>query len=187
MKQIFATIIAALVLAAGQPALPAAAADLAPPRLACADINGNATQSYYIVDSTTRTATLSVQITTVKPLCQAATLTVYLASDATGTTVLSSASYPGGAGFTACTPQVAGQGCLTYTKTYGSTTTNPSNAPANVYVFLETTIGPRVIDRAPNSGGAIFTLCDFDATTPDYDSGGHLILPCSGPGGEYFL
>jgi hypothetical protein len=187
MKRIIATLIAALVLAAGVPAAPAAAADVSQPGLACADINGGSDQSFYAVDAT-RMAILSVQIRTVKPLCRGATLTVYLTSDATGTTALSFATYPSASGFSACTPAAPGQGCLTYTKSYGNTDTGgtASSAPPNVYVYLQTRFGPRQIDRAPNSGAGTFTLCDLDRTTPDYDSSGNLIPECVFPGGDYF-
>src|SRR5437879_1237625 len=140
MKRFIATFIAALVLAAGLPAAPAAAADVAQPGLACADINGGSDQSFYAVDAT-HIAILSIQIRTVKPLCKGATLTIYFTSDASATTIVGSASYPGDAGFAPCAPAAPGQGCLTYTKSYGSTTANPSGAPANVYLYLKTMLG----------------------------------------------
>ena len=76
MKRILATFLATLVLAAGLPAAPAAAA-VSEPGPACADINGNSGQSSYAVLSN-REAVLSIAITTVAPLCRAATLTVSL-------------------------------------------------------------------------------------------------------------
>lgn len=184
MKRILATFLATLVLAAGLPAAPAAAADVPQPGLACADINGDGGQSTYAVLSN-REAVLSIAITTVAPLCRAATLTVYFTSDAAGTTIVGSATYPGNSGFTSCGPV-----CITYTHSYGRTDTggSASAAPLHLYVYLQTSLGMHVVDRAPNAsiGAHDFMLCDLDATTPDYDSNGRLILPCTPPGGNYF-
>ena len=187
MKRILATFIATLVLAVGVPAAPAAAADVTQPGLACADIILDGTHSSYVV-STGREAVLFLQILTEKPFCKGATLTVYFTSDATATTVVDSVSYPGGSGFGTCTPPVAGQGCVTYTKNYGTTNTggSASAAPPRLYVYLTTAFGRHLIDRAPNANAHEFDLCDPDTSTPDYDETGGVIGACNPPGGEYF-
>jgi len=180
MKRILATFLATLVLAAGLPAAPAAAA-VSEPGPACADINGNSGQSSYAVLSN-REAVLSIAITTVAPLCRAATLTVYFTSDAAGTTIVGSATYPGDSGFSSC-----GLACITYTHSYGRTdTAGTSVAPAHRYVYLQTSLSTHAVDRAPNVGAVDFMLCDLDYTTPDYDSTGSRIPECFTPGGNYF-
>lgn len=188
MKRVLMTLIAALVLAAASPAAPAAAADVRQPGLACADINGDSGASSYTTDFAVREAVLSLRITTVKPLCRGANLTIYFTSDTTATAIVESASYPGDSRFSACTPPVPGEGCLTFTGSYGSTNTSgsASTAPAKLYIYLETTFGRKVIDRAPNMNAGEFDLCDFDTLTPDYDSNGQLIPECNFPGGNYY-
>lgn len=178
MKRILAISLATLLLIVGASATPAQA----DPVKACSDINGNSGESFYVVDGPGNPpddAILSIQITTVEPLCDYATLTVFVSSD--GTT-FTGYTYPGDTHFTSC-----GTNCLTFTFNYGSTLrAKTSAAPATVYVYLETAIGGHVVDRAPDSGAPPFLLCDFDPKHKNYDDTGSVIPPCNPPGGNYF-
>jgi hypothetical protein len=177
MRRAFAIALAVLVLTFGGLAAPSEAAVRA-----CADINGNSGESFYVVDGPGNApdqAILSIQITTVEPLCRNATLTVFVSTDAT---TFTSYTYPGDSHFTSC-----GASCLTFTYDYGSTDkAKTSMAPATVYVYLEAAVGGRVVDRAPDDGAPPFVLCDFDAKTKNYDDTGTVIPPCNPPGGNYF-
>jgi hypothetical protein len=180
MKRILAIALAALLLSAGPLATPTQGKEKPVPP--CADINGSSGNSYYQVDAPgnpAHEAILSIQITTVEPLCtKKTTLTVYVSSD--GTT-FAAYTYPGDPGFSSCGPN-----CLTFTTSYGSTASAPSSASPAQYVYLETSVKKEVTDRAPDAGSPPFALCDHDPSTPDYDSNGVLIPECNPPGGEYF-
>lgn len=177
MKRTLAILLATLLLTISSLAGPAQAAVRG-----CVDINGNSGESFYVVDgpgNASDEAILSIQITTVDPLCSNATLTLFLSTD--GTT-FSAYAYPGDARFSSCGPN-----CLTFTYNYGSTDkAKTSAAPATVYVYLETAVGGHVVDRAPDNGAPPFVLCDFDAKTKNYDETGTVIPPCNPPGGNYF-
>ncbi len=178
MKRTLAISLATLMLIVGMSARPAQA----DPVKACSDINGDSSQSYYVVDgpgNPADEAILSIQITTVEPLCANSTLTVFVSTD--GVT-FTGYVYPGDTHFTSC-----GASCLTFTYDYGSTLrAKGSAAPATVYVYLETATNGRVIDRAPDSGAPAFVVCDFDPKHKNYDNTGTVIPPCNPPGGNYF-
>ena len=175
-RRLFAIALATFALNVVWLAVPAQA-DVKGP--ACVDINGNSQQSFYTTDfNPPHEAILSIRITTVDPLCKAATYTVFVSTDSTTFTAY---TYPGDTHFTTC-----GANCLTFTLDFGSTATSPSAAPSSVFVYLESSFGQRVFDRAPNTGAPPFALCDFNASTPDYDSAGNTVPACNPPGGEYF-
>jgi hypothetical protein len=179
MKRILAIALAAFLLSTGPFSTTAQGAQTDRPT--CADINGSSGNSYYQVDAPgnpAHEAILSIQITTLEPLCKSATLTVNVSAD--GTT-FASYTYPSDPGFSSCGPS-----CLTFTYSYGSTASAPSNAPPGLNVFLEARLGNHVVDRAPNTLSGPFGLCDHDPTTADYDSNGNLIPECFPPGDEYF-
>jgi hypothetical protein len=149
----------------------------------CVDINGDSQQSSYITDfNSDHDAVLSIQITTVAPLCKGASYTLYLSPDGTTFTAY---RYPGDSRFSSCGPN-----CLTFTIDYGSTANQgSSSAPAYAYVYLESALGSRVFDVAPNSGAVLtpaFVLCDYHPDTQDYDNTGAQIPGCEPPGGNYF-
>jgi hypothetical protein len=183
MRRAFAIAIAVLLLTVGTFATPAQAEE------PCANITGDSTQSYYVVDGPGNTpdhAILSIRVTTgedppgpPEPLCEDATLTVYVSTD--GIT-FSPYVYPGDPHFGSC-----GEGCVTFTYDYGSTAKKKtSTAPATVYVYLETAQDSTVQDRAPDVGAPPFVLCDFDPKHKNYDDTGTVIPPCTPPGGNYF-
>jgi hypothetical protein len=181
MKRTLTISIALLLLIGGLLGTPAQAAA---PVKACADITGDSGQSYYEVDAPGNApdeAILSIQITTFEALCSSATLTVFVSTD--GTT-FTGYTYPGDTtSFTSC-----GASCLTFTYNYGPTDkAKTSAAPPTVYVYLESAIGGRVVDRAPDSGAPAFVVCDFDPKHKNYDNTGTVIPPCNPPGGNYFL
>jgi hypothetical protein len=176
MKRTLAILLATLLLTVSTLSAPAEAAR------ACADINGSSVQSYYVVDGPGNApdeALLSIQITTVNPLCSNATLTVFLSTDGNTFTAY---TYRGDSRFSSC-----GDSCLTFTYDYESTDkAKTSTAPPTVYVYLETTIGGGTLDRAPDNGAPAFLLCDFDPKTKNFDNTGTVIPPCNPPGGNYF-
>ena len=170
MKRLLAISLAALVLSVGALSTPVYG-DQDRPK--CGDIIGSSQQSYYQVDApgnTPHEAILSITILTAEPLCKNATLTVNVSTD--GTTFVAY-TYPGDSHFSSC-----GASCLTFTLSFGSTASAPSQAPPVVRVFLETATGNHVSDRAPNVGSLPFVLCDHDITTTDFDSTGAVIEGC---------
>src|SRR5258705_5541760 len=175
MKRTLAISLATLMLMVGICAAPGEAAAVKP----CSDINGDSSQSYYVVDgpgNPADEAILSIQITTVEPLCANSTLTVFVSTD--GVT-FTGYVYPGDTHFTSC-----GASCLTFTYDYGSTLRAKSSAaPATVSVYLETATGRRVIDRAPDERAVQFDLCDSNLNdsikTKNYDNTGTVIPPCN--------
>jgi len=176
MRRLLTIALTVIALNAGLLAVPIQA-DVKGPD--CVDINGDSGQSFYVTDfNPPHEAILSIRITTVDPICKAATYTVFVSTD---NTTFTAYTYPGDSHFTTCGPN-----CLTFVLDYGSTATSPSGAPPAVYVYLESSFGQHVFDRAPNTGTVPFAVCDFDPTTPDYDSTGTVIPPCNPPGGNYF-
>ncbi|MFN2520500.1 MAG: hypothetical protein ABR525_05585 [Candidatus Limnocylindria bacterium] len=178
MRRLATSTLAALLLIVGPLAVTSAAVDDVK-HPACANITGSSQQSYYKVDDQANPpgeAILSLQITTTAPLCDFATLTVFLSTDGVTFTPY---TYPSSY-FTSCGPN-----CLTFTYDYGSTTTTSSTAPATVYVYLQTDIHGHVVDRAPNDLFGAFALCDAVPLTTNYDLAGS-VPSCGGGGGEFF-
>ena len=177
MKRALAISLATLLLIVSALSAPAQAA-IRP----CADINGSSALSSYVVDGPGNVpdeAILSIQITTVEPLCSSATLSVFVSTDGNTFTEY---TYPGDSRFISC-----GANCLTFTFNFSSTDKAKSSiAPPAVSVYLATIIGAHVVDRAPDNGSVPFVLCDFDPKTKNYDANGSVIPPCSPPGGEFF-
>ena len=144
MKRILATSLAAMLLVIGGAPLPAAAAaDAKGP--ACADITTGLSQSSY-TQTASGSGQLYLEIRTVKPLCDNATLSVNLTDSTSGQTM--TFTYPTDTThFGTC-----GTNCISFTYEYPV-------APTSVAVSLETRIASHVVDRAPSAQGSTVTFC----------------------------